>query len=156
MIKDLQELSWDHRLNFKYNIYEGPEWKEVMRTASLNLAPRGYGRSSFRLVECIQMGLIPVYLWDDHEWAPYRGSPAYVGSFGYSMHINNFKDFVNQTVRGLEKDPNYLKIPERTAMMKRIRETHYTMEGLMQQIKYFFKGDPSSDLACQRHPFEAT
>ncbi|MDP6771070.1 MAG: exostosin family protein, partial [Anaerolineales bacterium] len=30
------------------------------------LCPRGYGKSSFRMYECMQMGTIPVYVSDDH------------------------------------------------------------------------------------------
>ena len=30
------------------------------------LCPRGYGKSSFRLYECMQMGTIPVYVSDEH------------------------------------------------------------------------------------------
>lgn len=36
------------------------------------LAPRGYGRSSFRFFEIFQLGAIPVYVWDDIEWLPYK------------------------------------------------------------------------------------
>lgn len=36
------------------------------------LAPRGYGRSSFRFFEAMLLDTIPVYVWDDMEWLPYR------------------------------------------------------------------------------------
>jgi hypothetical protein len=36
------------------------------------LAPRGYGKSSFRFFEIFQLGCIPVYVWDDVEWLPYK------------------------------------------------------------------------------------
>jgi hypothetical protein len=36
------------------------------------IAPRGYGRSSFRFFESIQLGTVPVYVWDDVEWLPYK------------------------------------------------------------------------------------
>jgi hypothetical protein len=36
------------------------------------LAPRGYGRSSFRFVEAMQLDTIPVYIWDDICWLPYQ------------------------------------------------------------------------------------
>lgn len=39
-----------------------------------NLAPRGFGRASFRLAEIIQIGRIPVYLYDDYPWIPYEGT----------------------------------------------------------------------------------
>jgi hypothetical protein len=36
------------------------------------LAPRGYGKSSFRFFEIFQLGCIPIYVWDDVEWLPYK------------------------------------------------------------------------------------
>jgi hypothetical protein len=36
------------------------------------LAPRGYGRSSFRFFEIFTLGSIPIYIWDDIEWLPYK------------------------------------------------------------------------------------
>ena len=36
------------------------------------LAPRGYGRTSFRFFEIMQLGCIPVYIWNDIEWLPYK------------------------------------------------------------------------------------
>lgn len=36
------------------------------------LAPRGYGRSSFRFFECFQLGTIPVYIWNDINWLPFQ------------------------------------------------------------------------------------
>lgn len=36
------------------------------------LAPRGYGRSSFRFFEAMLLDVIPVYIWDDKEWLPYK------------------------------------------------------------------------------------
>jgi hypothetical protein len=41
------------------------------------LAPRGYGRSSFRFFEAIQLGTIPVYFWDDKKWLPYQDTVDY-------------------------------------------------------------------------------
>jgi hypothetical protein len=34
----------------------------------------GMGRASFRLAEIIQLGRIPVYLYEDFPWAPYEGT----------------------------------------------------------------------------------
>jgi hypothetical protein len=39
-----------------------------------NLAPIGMGRASFRLAEIVQIGRIPVYLYEDFPWSPYEGS----------------------------------------------------------------------------------
>jgi len=36
------------------------------------LAPRGYGRSSFRFFECFQLGTVPIYVWNDINWLPFQ------------------------------------------------------------------------------------
>jgi len=41
------------------------------------LAPRGYGRSSFRFFEIFKLGTIPIYVWDDIEWLPYKDEIDY-------------------------------------------------------------------------------
>jgi hypothetical protein len=37
-----------------------------------SLCPRGYGETSFRLYEVLKLGAIPVYIWEDHEWLPFK------------------------------------------------------------------------------------
>jgi len=39
-------------------------------------AGRGHGRTSFRLMELIQSGTIPLYIYDDVPWMPPRGQAA--------------------------------------------------------------------------------
>jgi hypothetical protein len=51
------------------------------------LAPRGYGRSSFRFFECFQLGTIPVYIWNDICWLPFMDTIDYSKLCIY-IHIN--------------------------------------------------------------------
>jgi len=51
------------------------------------LAPRGYGRSSFRFFEAMLLDTIPVYVWDDMEWLPYREILDY-STFSISISKN--------------------------------------------------------------------
>jgi len=67
---------------FKFNIKKG--WStdiekslqdfyiEETIKSKFALAPRGYGRSSFRFFEIFKLGSIPIYVWDDIEWLPYK------------------------------------------------------------------------------------
>jgi hypothetical protein len=52
------------------------------------LAPRGYGRSSFRFFEAMLLDTIPVYVWDDMEWLPYREILDY-STFSISISKND-------------------------------------------------------------------
>jgi hypothetical protein len=54
------------------------------------LAPRGYGRSSFRFFEILKLGTIPIYIWDDIEWLPYKDTNVInYSAFCISIHISN-------------------------------------------------------------------
>jgi len=84
--------------NFIFKIKN--EWSPVVGTNDQNnfiettlnskfaLAPRGYGRSSFRFFEIFQLGTIPIYVWDDIEWLPYKDIIDY-SKICVSIHIND-------------------------------------------------------------------
>ena len=153
MTEVLKNLSnSDPSISVKF--YNGDLWQKVMRSGSLNLAPRGYGRASFRIVEAIQMGLIPVYLYDDYDWSPYKGTPAHVSNFGYALNISNFDTFVQQIAIERNKNPaRFLAmLEEKHAKLLRFRDSHYTMSGLMKQIRYFVQNDSRSSIGCQEFP----
>lgn len=52
------------------------------------LAPRGYGRSSFRFFEIFKLGSIPIYVWNDIEWLPYKDKIDY-SKMCISININD-------------------------------------------------------------------
>jgi hypothetical protein len=58
------------------------------------LAPRGYGRSSFRFFECFQLGTIPIYIWNDIEWLPFKDIIDY-GRLCISIHISQIDHLEN-------------------------------------------------------------
>jgi hypothetical protein len=41
------------------------------------LAPRGYGRGSFRFFECFLLGTVPIYIWNDKCWLPFQDTIDY-------------------------------------------------------------------------------
>lgn len=43
---------------------------ELMSQSRFSLAPRGYGKSSFRMYEALRLGSVPVYVYDE-PWLPY-------------------------------------------------------------------------------------
>jgi hypothetical protein len=45
---------------------------ETTINSKFALAPRGYGRSSFRFFECFKLGTIPIYIWNDINWSPFQ------------------------------------------------------------------------------------
>ena len=44
-------------------VYKGTSWRQMMADSRLSLSPRGYGRTSYHLVETLQMGLLPIHVY---------------------------------------------------------------------------------------------
>ena len=65
----------------------GADWEQVMGRSVFSLCPRGLGPTSFRLAEAMSLGSIPVYVWDQLEWLPYRDQLDW-SQFSVSIHID--------------------------------------------------------------------
>lgn len=91
------------------------------------LAPRGYGRSSFRFFEAMLLDRIPVYFWDDKEWLPYMEHLDY-SKFAISIHISN----IHKTYEILKNisDEQYL------SMLNELHHVRhwFTLEGMSEYI----------------------
>jgi len=76
-IQQLQgKEGFDITLRTHWSIQVNTDMQKVFIEKTLDskfaLAPRGYGRSSFRFFEIFQLGAVPVYVWDDIERLPYK------------------------------------------------------------------------------------
>lgn len=47
------------------------EWETVMETSFFSLCPRGFGPSSFRMFEALQLESVPIYVWDEEIILPF-------------------------------------------------------------------------------------
>lgn len=63
------------------------DFVETTRRSRFALAPRGYGRSSFRFYEVLELGTVPIYVWDDMEWLAYKEVVDY-SKFSISIHVS--------------------------------------------------------------------
>jgi len=92
------------------------------------LCPRGFGRTSFRLYEAMALGAIPIYIWDDKEWLPYKEILDW-DSFAISININD-----------IGKLPNILHahtakmIEQKQHKIKELYKKYFTLEGTSRQI----------------------
>jgi hypothetical protein len=76
------------------------ELQQLFITTTINskfaLAPRGYGRASFRFFECFLLGTIPIYIWNDINWLPFQNIIDY-SRLCISIHvseIDNLEDIL--------------------------------------------------------------
>ena len=91
------------------------------------LAPRGYGRSSFRFFEAMLLNTIPVYFWDDIEWLPYKDVLDY-STFSISIQE---KDIPNTyEILTSISDKKYASMLEE---LKKVRH-YFTLDGMSQYL----------------------
>ena len=96
-------------------------------TSKYCLAPRGFGRSSFRFFEAMLLDTVPVYFWDDAEWLPYKDILDY-SKFSVSIHKTNI-DKTAQILKSISHE-RYLSMLEE---LKRVRH-YFTLEGMSEYI----------------------
>ena len=69
------------------------------------LAPRGYGRNSFRFFECFQLGTIPIYIWNDINWSPFQNVIDY-NKLCIVIHISEIHNLEEKMLSISEEDYN--------------------------------------------------
>ncbi len=103
-VRNTIENTYNTSSNFKFSVRGSwspivPEnnqnsFIETTINSKFSLAPRGYGRSSFRFFEIFKLNSIPVYIWDDIEWLPYKEIIDY-SNICISLHISKINELEN-------------------------------------------------------------
>ncbi len=91
------------------------------------LAPRGFGRSSFRFFEAMLLDVIPVYFWDDIEWWPYKDVLDY-SKFAISIQDGDISKTA-EALKSITADQYQRMVTE----IGRVRH-YFTLEGMSEYI----------------------
>ncbi len=91
------------------------------------LAPRGYGRSSFRFFEAMLLDTVPVYFWDDIEWLPYKELLDY-SKFSISIPRDNIKS-TYEILSSITEEKYESMLNE----LKKVRY-YFTLQGMCEYI----------------------
>lgn len=151
MLAQIERCANERLMN--YEVGSSQLWKKVIEVTRFNLAPRGYGRTSYRLTEIIQIGRIPVYMYDDNEWLPYGESNISAKYFGFSTKFDASESSICDLVQSF-KNMTSSAFTERLDLVKAARE-HYTYAGVIRQMELFFQdplGPTGGELRCVRVP----
>ena len=107
---------------------------EETRCSKFCLAPRGYGRSSFRFFEAMLLNTVPVYMWDDKEWLPYKEHLDYTA---FSVSIS--KKEIGRTYEILSSitEEEYEKMKEEMARVRHWFTLDGMAEYIVQKIKHY-------------------
>jgi hypothetical protein len=125
-------------------------WRAIMADSLINLAPRGFGRTSYHLVETIQMGYVPVQIYNDISWVPYA---KLFERIGMRIRIESLPAFLHDIYSANATSSWITKLSEMEREILRIREHYFLPQGVMDRIAEFIQGRvEESGLVCQRLP----
>lgn len=131
------------QLNFSAFCGRLPRWRDVMANSYVSLCPRGFGRTSYHVMETVQMGLLPLHVYIDHEWLPYS---KVFHSFGFACNLHGLPGMLAR-IHSMGVD----ELERRETIARGLRESHFSHAGTVAHIAGFMRGE-ASDLECRALP----
>ncbi len=131
-------------------IFDGSSrhWQNISCNSRFVLCPRGYGRTSYRLSETVQLGRVPIFIYSDLLWLPYRDHLSEI------IYVTNI-DHLNTLLESLHHVTDE-ELTRREELLLNLAETHFSYDGVINQILlYLLGGETSSDLRRQSLPTSA-
>lgn len=126
--------------------YKGKRFRQVWESSKYVMVPRGFGRSAFMLAEVIHQGAVPVYIYDDIEFLPYKR----VGEdwdFGVSIQYKDAKENLINILR--EADNRYDNIRHN---ILRYRGLLWSYQTVLDQVEVFLRDPTQSFLVARSLP----
>ena len=119
--KFVQRTGWTNKVEHSHQT----DFIDYTVNSKFALAPRGYGRSSFRFFEIFKLGTIPIYIWDDKNWLPYSDIIDY-DSLCITLHISEI-DILEEICLGIN-EKKYEKMLSKYQEIKHMFEMDYMCE----------------------------
>lgn len=127
-------------------------WRRFFCLSKTVLCPRGFGRNSFRLMEALQLGLVPIYIYDDIPWLPYYDSLRW-GDFSLVVRVTGETLELRTLVLFLRQlSPD--RLGEMRGKIGSLYDSHFSRAGAFRQLRRFLRfGFDESDLRCAERAF---
>lgn len=100
---------------------------EITSASKFGLAPRGYGKQSFRFYEIMQLGVVPVYISDEH-YLPWSDELDW-NDFCILIDEDNIYN-IDEILKSVDDD-EYGKLLETGS---KVYQEYFTLEGMYQNI----------------------
>lgn len=127
--KMLQFLKSDYSCHI--STMDGELFIDTTRASKFTLAPRGFGRSSFRFYEILKLGSIPVYIWDDVCWLPYQEDIDY-SKLCVCIHESEL-DKLDSILRDIDEN-SYINMLNYYSTVKHMFTYEYMCRYIIQRI----------------------
>ena len=100
----------------------------------LCLCPRGYGPTSFRFFEALDLGSVPIYIWENVEWLPFRDLIDY-SKLAISINVSELPQLYER-LKAITPE----EIAAKRNYYREVKE-HLSLSGIVRRITSFLKGE---------------
>ena len=94
------------------------------------------------------MGRVPIHIYSDIAWVPYE--KLFRRQLGFVVPISRLPSLLQWLSNASSNATDELARRERYA--KKLRESHFTLAGVLSQVSRFMLNPRISDLQCRRLP----
>jgi len=101
---------------------------DITSRSKFSLCPRGYGATSFRLYEAMQLGAVPIYIYDSEPYIPFSNEINW-NDICILIKSNNLSN-LDTILKGLSEE-NYLN---KIKNIEKIYNLYFTLEGFCGNI----------------------
>jgi hypothetical protein len=132
-----------NRLHERTYASVGTNWTTMCHQSKFILCPRGFGRNSYRLGEVLQMGMVPIFVYNDLIWLPYYDSLNWSQS-AIITRYNRFQQQLDLIIDTSAQNSGRMRL-----RIRKLFPTHFSPQGVWRQITAFLNtGFQTSDLRC--------
>jgi hypothetical protein len=110
------------------------EYEQITQESLFCLCPRGYGKTSYRLYEVIQMGAVPVYI-SDERWCPFE---QYIDWNDFSVVIK--PDMIKELPTLLRLIIDSGEYDKKKENLSKVYNEYFSYEGCFKTIKRILEG----------------
>lgn len=136
MVDQLKDKEGYYVTTKQHNLYD---YCKILARSKYALCPRGYGQSSFRIQEAIDMGAIPVYISDEFVM-PYN-MPVF--PFGVTIPVGpDFNTNIDDILKYHEDENNGISIIKECINRNK---SLFTYQGCKQEILKYLEDEMSED-----------
>jgi hypothetical protein len=127
--------------NWTNNVHQNRAilYADASRQSKFVFATRGYGRSSFRFFEVLKLSSIPIYIWDDVEWLPYKDILNY-NDFCISIHESEIPK-VQEMMESVSEE-RYNQMLENYGKVK----NYFELKGMSEYILQYLEKNTNLDI----------
>jgi hypothetical protein len=134
-----------NRLHNRAYVSCGNNWPAIYNQSKFILCPRGFGRNSFRFGEVLQMGMVPIFVYNDVIWIPYCGSLNW-SEFAFITRYDELQQQMDVISNISPQDVRRMRM-----RIRKLIPTHFSRQGVWNQILALFHGGfQGSDLRCAK------